>query len=442
MSKILPLSIAQNPSPVLGAAGGQDRLNLRQDVADKIMSVFLQVLPSNYVSEVQGPNYTLQLRAIAEQMADLQLDAQEVFADAAWDATRPEFLFQILGGLVFPDALSDGIPTIPGDVSYREFMRQLALLLLRGAKTDTIRQGLQLLTTADIEVVERFVSSRDPSANSAWGLLDQFTFDVGVSYQGGTAFPPDPFVLQENARLVLRALKPAHALWSYRYVFHESIQVIKDLEVSWAWQDWKYEDLRKNWHGARKASGTGGRTLQDTSLFSDPAVDFRGVRLGSVLSVLDGPNSIALSARDEGWVGRYPVVEVLAFPSGSDLTLRPYTTSPSGLSGSLVVTGSSVYDVAQDWSLAVAGEVLTILSCPNAGSYGLAYVDGNDGGLLGQVEIGTGSPRASVRYSILRVGRRMAEPAEGQSWEVELDVKGALDPEAVLNEDVSSQFLP
>lgn len=46
----LPTLLQQNPAPV--SRTGQDRIRTRREQVDSIMSVFMQVLPSNYVSQV------------------------------------------------------------------------------------------------------------------------------------------------------------------------------------------------------------------------------------------------------------------------------------------------------------------------------------------------------------------------------------------------------
>ena len=120
---VIPGLLVQNPSPV--GKSSQDRITKKREQVDRIMDVFLQLLPSNYVSQVQGPFYTMQFQAAAEQIAEFQITAQEAFADGAYEYLRPEFLFQVLGLLVFPDAEDDGFPVIHGDLTYREFLRKM-----------------------------------------------------------------------------------------------------------------------------------------------------------------------------------------------------------------------------------------------------------------------------------------------------------------------------
>ena len=92
--KVFDNSLNSNPSPLENM--GQDFYTVHRDQVESIMGTFLQLLPSNYVSQVRGPFYTLQFQSAAEQIANIQVMAQEVFSDGDFDFTRSEFLYQIL----------------------------------------------------------------------------------------------------------------------------------------------------------------------------------------------------------------------------------------------------------------------------------------------------------------------------------------------------------
>lgn len=459
---ILPRQIPQNPSPV--GFNGQSRVSVRREQVNRIMEVFLQMLPSNYVSQVQGPFYTVQFQAIAEAIADFQITAQEAFADASYDYLRPEFLFQMLGSLVFPDAATDGYPTLKGDLTYRSFLKRMVTLLLQGATKDTVEGGLDLLSEATWQVIEKGLAARglqkkvwnpatrkwDLKAGSAWGLDEQFEFEVNVSYTDPTTglqrFPEDPFVLQENVRIVLRALKPAHTIYSYRHLFVEAFGSFFDDTSSWNLSNYYYEDFRKFCCGAREITGSAGVTWTDRTLFSDPTRDFGQIQPGADLTITSGPNSIhsggvegTPASMDARHVGRYRVVDVRVFPVGDDATPRSYTTSPTGLQGTATVSGDTVEDAAQDWSLAVEGEILTFAEGPNAGAYRLKMVLGNNGGPVG-VAVGPAT-KARLAPSLLRLDRRMRYGASGQSYTVTVDRLGVQVPQNIEGEDATVFFV-
>lgn len=427
---ILPSLLKQNPSPV--EKDSQDRKHRVREQVDRIMEVFLQLLPSNYVSQISGPFYTLQFQAAAEQIADFQVTAQESFADTQYDYTRPEFLFQILGTLVFPDAHSDGYPQIDGDLTFRYFLQRMVVLLLQGATKLTIEEGLRLLADAageenvDFEVIERGLSHRELGASSGWTLDDQFTFEVNVT-KLVNGLPLDPFTLQENVRIVMRALKPAHTLYDYRHLFQETFGALFTDTISFEMSNYFYEDFRHWCQGIKQISGTGGITWTDRTLFSDPTRDFGSVSPGAELTLSSELNT-----------GTFRVVEVLAFPVGEDLTARPYTTSPSGLSGKATVEGGAICDATQNWAQVQEGEILTFSAGPNAGSYRLKTLLGSMGGLIPTAP----GPADRVRPapSILRLDRRMKHAGSGQAYEVSVDRLGAQKVHAVTQEDASEFF--
>jgi hypothetical protein len=448
---LLPNNIEQNPAP--HPISGQEALTKLQTKTNEIMAQFLAVLPSNYISQVNGPFYTLQFQALAYEIAKIQCAAQEVSKDSDYDFTRVEFLWQIIGALVFPNLPGkDGsIPVVEGDVDYRTFLKRMVLLLLQGSTATTVQEGAGLLTTGTITVIERFLGARDP--NSAWTIDDQFALEVNVENGGGTAFPSeDPFVLQENILLILRALKPAHTLYEYRHLFRDAFGgvLLPDGNtgiaddggihgntdrpvgstlpgISWDLFTYYYDDMRRFCFGAKQITSTAGETLTDQTVFRDTTRSFANGREGSLLIIPAGTN-----------VGRYTVQSVSTFVSSTDTVSRAYTTSPTGLTGSATVVNGVILDTAQDFGAAVEGEVLTFTAGPNAGSYRLDTLIGANGGAVG---VSTG-PATGVRPSpgLLRVDRRMPAALSAQSYEVTVDRLGVRTPQDVVLEDATAQF--
>ncbi len=461
---LLPTQLEQNPSLVDGVT--QDTRDKMRSQVDSIMEVFLSVLPSNYISKVTGPYYTVQFQAAAEQIAKFQITAQEVFADAVYGWTRPEFLHQILGSLVFPDG-SAGLPVIEGDLSYREFLRRMVVLLLQGATKTTIQEGVELLTDAEVEILERGILRRRYGAATGYGPEDQFVFEINVSnlvgalsdgtfyaatgsqdtidiagfpIPGGDSsiipiygFPDDPFTFIENLRLVMRALKPAHMLYDLRFLFRDAFGELFTDDLSWEMDSYYYADFRKYCLGAKNITSDVGETLVVRSLFSDPTRVFSLVHAGAKLMVLTGTNAI----------GRpYRVSEVRVFPVGDDSTARAYTTSPTGLTGTATVSGSDLEDPLQDFGLAVEGEILTFSEGPNAGRYRLSVLLGLNGGPVGGTVPPVGWTYTKVRASpsLLRIDTRMPVVATGQSYTLTVDRLGVQVPQEVDSEDASVYF--
>ena len=452
---LFPSSIPQNPSSLKDS---QDRKNAVRSQVDRIMSAFMKVLPSNLVSQVSGPFYSLQFQSAAEEIADFQITAQEMMADAFTDYTRPEYLWQIIGSLVFPDAKTDGWPDIEGDLSYRDFLQRMVLLLLQGARPDVIKDGIELLTDATVEVIERGIEARKLKGTSAWKGDDQFTFEINISEEAGTVdidgvdipiqkFPSDdPFKLARNVQIVLRALKPGHTLYDYRHLFYDSFQTLFTDTWSYDFSTYHYQDFRRFWLGAKSVTGTAGETLVDKTLFTDTTRDFTSIQPGAILTILDGPNSLHVGTNDgipvqvpEDYTGNFRVDEILFFPVGDDSVPRAYTTSPTLLTGTATVVGDELNDPYQNWANAVEGETLTFTAGPNSGSYRLKTVAGVNGGPVGFVT--ESSTKVKIAPSILRLSRRMAQAAEGQTYQVDVDRLGVQTPRQVEVEDASVSFI-
>lgn len=466
---LLPGSLEQNPSA--WEEPSQDHIRKVQEQVERIMSSFRQLLPSNYVSKTSGPFYDTQFRAAAELIAEFQTTAQEVFADSFYDYTRPDVLYQILGSLVFPDAETYGYPTLEGDLTYRTFLQRMVGLLLAGATAGVQRSGVSLLTSSIVTVLERGIEARNLLVRdedgrlipaSAWGVSDAFSFEINITEPTGTVeidgekvqlygFPEEPFKLLKNVYIVLRALKPAHALYEYRHLFLDTFGEILTSH-SYQMQSYYYQDFRRYCLGAERIAGTDGVTWADRSLFSDHTRDFGSIQDpmqdGTILIILSGPNSIHAggqegtpASQDAHHVGRYEVSAVMPFVR-DDSTERAYTTSPTGLSGTATVLGDEVTDTDQTlWHTVEEGEILTFQTGPNAGFYRLKTIMGQYGGPAGSFLVSSPATGVKVAHSILRLRRRMGQSATGQSYNVMADRLGVQTPREANQEDSTVQFL-
>ena len=488
----------QNPAP-MDLRGQVDRDRVKS-LADQIVAVFLNSLPSNYVSQTKGPYYVQQFMAAAEELARVQVLLNDAYEDTDYDFTRPEVLFQFLATLVFPDADASGLPQIDGDLTYREFLKRMVALLLQGSTAVTLVEGIEALTDANVTLLEKFKYLNDPGV--LWTMADQFTFEVDVSkfkstgpttallvtthfhtvtvnvtgsgvtgegvYASGdgpahthaivdfvvqdgngtgqdphthdliSAFPDLPIILQRNVGLVLQALDPASTLYEYRNLFRENLRgLITDQVTQVELEAYYYEDFRKDWSGVKAIAGTNGMVGADRYLFQDPTLSFRSVRPGSELVVPVTPIPAPSSHLPREHC--YRVREVLPFPYGDDPVPRAYTTSPTGLSGFVTVALGAFTDGANDFSLCVEGESLTVATGPNAGTYLLETLVGLNGGPVGGAGLG---PSTSVRPapSFLRVTPRIATAGTSIAYSVAVDRLGVRTPQTVTDEDVSSQF--
>jgi len=422
-----PYQLAQNPSPV--SSRGQEWHTAVEEQADVIMALFRDLLPSNYVAKAPGPHYWMQFRAAAVELAKIQLEAQAAYKDTDYTSTRPEFLFQILGHLVHPESDEGTAPDIDGDKTYRTYLAGMVQLLLAGSTKASVKSGIELLTDAEVTVLEKAILARgDPG--SAWDMAaDQFSFEVNVMGEGGQQWPAEnPFTLRDNVALALRALRPAHTLYTYRNLFTETFGTLFTASPTYALTAYYYEDLRRLWWGAEALVGTAGSINAARTTLTDTARDFVALMLPTTLQITSGVN-----------LGEYTVTAITGLPFTTDATTAAYTTTPTGLSGTATVVGGAITDAAQDWTLAVEGELLTFTEGSNLGTYRLATCIGPNGG---PIRTATGPcTGVLVAMSTLTIRPQPPSALASQAYTVGVDRLGVTTPQSVVGEDSSNFFV-
>ena len=481
-------------NPAQADAKGQTSVRRVQEIEDSIMRIFFTRMPSNYVSQAQGPLYTNIFRAVAKQLASFQVEAELASDDPKYDLTRPEFMYQVLGRIVFPDSMRPRAELIDvdGDISLRDFLREMVLLLLEGSRKDPVERGVGLLSDLGVDIVEKVAHER--KKGSGVGLEDQFEIEVNavsvkhtdkdgthwhrirVDNQGngktyGTYssdgsedyhchevkdfviqpyvaadltehdhsyvqdFPDNPFILQHNIEMILLALKPAHLIYQYRHLFVEFFGEVFEDQATYDYFTWKYEDLRKNWRGAKSITGSAKTTGGNKCLLVDPNRDFQSVLPGAPIDIEDGQNQ-----------GKYFVKEIHTLPYPTDDVPRPFTTSPTGLSGMAIVSEGTVTALEDvyyphwdnDFGGIAEDEVFTFTEGPNEGSYRIKMVLGIKGGLPGKGA--WESDQIQLAHSIIEIRPPMPYRIDSQNYVVGVDRLGAAVQNRVEAESVSEQF--
>lgn len=225
-----------------------------------IFTTLLNLLPSNYISTVQGPNYTNELKAVAVELARVELALEDVNDDRAFATTRPEFLYSIVGYLLL---LNGRLPPVQfDDEQFRQFLLALVQIYFQGSIPESMADALKLFATGDIGVTENFLLVRRGA--SGYDISDQFGFQIDVT---GESFPPGIFDVDGSLRLILDIIRPAHTLFTIRYVFTDKFlpnQVVERVldACRWALSAYYYDDFRSNWNGLRHIDRLGQKTNQ------------------------------------------------------------------------------------------------------------------------------------------------------------------------------------
>src|SRR5690606_10728196 len=118
----------------------------------------LDLLPSNYISTVQGPNYTNELKAIAVELSRIELALEDIASDRDVSKTRSEFLYSMLGYLVFLNAKLP--PMSFDDVEFRRFLLTLIRVYFKGSIPKSLREATEFLFDERIKLKENYVLIR------------------------------------------------------------------------------------------------------------------------------------------------------------------------------------------------------------------------------------------------------------------------------------------
>lgn len=258
---------------VVSQTGKEYNLRVLQR-AQPIFSTLLNLLGSNYISAVQGPNYTTELKAVAVELAKLELALEDVSWDRTVDTTRAEFLYSIIGYFLFQNGRIPGIQW--DDVQFRDVLVNLIRIYFQGSIPKSMGDIASLFIKGEILVRENFLLLRRGA--SGLDISDQFGFDVDVVIPLGGGFPADVFNAAGAIRQVLDIVRPAHTLYRLRYIFqdryipNEPLGKILDA-MRWSMSSYYYDDFRSYCHGIRDRDRLGRKTNQAVS-DEDHSADF------------------------------------------------------------------------------------------------------------------------------------------------------------------------
>lgn len=252
-------------------SGREYNLRLLQR-AQPIFTQLLNLLPSNYVSAVQGPSYTTELKAVAIELARLELALEDVDRDRGFDTTRPEFLYAIVGYLALLNGRVPGVDF--NDAEFRALCVNLIRIYFQGSIPQSMGDVVKLFLDLPLEVRENFLLVRQGA--SGLDISDQFGFLIDVLTGG--SLPLDIFQRDQAVRQLLDIARPAHTLYQLRYVFTDQYlpndtygKVIDAMR--WELSTYYYDDVRGYCQGLRDRDRLGRKATQ-TITAEDHSADF------------------------------------------------------------------------------------------------------------------------------------------------------------------------
>jgi len=244
------------------AKGKEFNLRLIQR-AQTIFSTLLSLLSSSYISAVQGPNYTQALKAVAVELARLELALEDIDRDRQFSTTRSDFLWSIVGYLVL---VNSKLPNLDfSDEEFRNFFLNLIRIYFQGSIPDSMSDVVNLFLSGDIRVTEDFLLVRQGA--SGLDISDEFVFSIDYMVPSGGGFPLNVFESLSGIRQILDLVRPAHTLFRVRFVFsdqyfpNDPIGKILDA-MRWKMGIYYYDDFRSYWTGIRDRDRLGKKVNQ------------------------------------------------------------------------------------------------------------------------------------------------------------------------------------
>jgi hypothetical protein len=236
-----------------------------------IFSTILNLLPSNYISAIQGPNYTVEIKAVSVELAKIELALEDIDKDGSYATTRSDFLYSIIGYLTLLNGRLPGLGF--DDVEFRQFVIALIRVYFQGSIPESIREAASLFLAGNVVVRENFLVIRGGA--SGMDISDQFGFQIDLDREDNQ-FPADIFQTDGALRQFLDVIRPAHTLFRIRYVFkddfHEGGKQIVDT-MGWHMADYRYDDFRSYWGGVRDRDRLGKKKSLSISQ-EDHSADF------------------------------------------------------------------------------------------------------------------------------------------------------------------------
>lgn len=252
-----------------------------------IFTTLLNLLPSNYVSAVQGPNYTQALKAVAVELARLELALEDVSYDFDFNRTRSDFLWSVIGYLVL---VNSKIPNLGfSDQEFRNFFLNLIRIYFQGSVPKSMADVVKLFLSGDVTVTEMFLLVRKGA--SGLDISDQFGFNIDYVATPGGGFPPNVVAADAAIRQLLDLVRPAHTLFKIRYIFGDGYLPPIDPDhppdpehpedpfrrildaMRWKMGIYYYDDFRSYWIGLKDRDRLG-RKVNRRVIGEDHSDDF------------------------------------------------------------------------------------------------------------------------------------------------------------------------
>lgn len=224
------------------------------------------VMASNYLSTIGGPNYTIALRAYALEFARIRLTLEDLRQDGFYDteaycSPRADIIYQKVSSLMGVD--KDLQLTIFSSQEFCQFTLALVQIFFGGSTPANIVRGIELFVgeVGVVTLFENFIDAKDP--NSTFDISDQFGFRIDFELTENISSNFSDIGIKLD--FLLKLIKPAHTLFLLRFIFSEIVDTIRDADDTFQVEnicDHAYDDARKYCAGVEGRDRLGVNTIR------------------------------------------------------------------------------------------------------------------------------------------------------------------------------------
>jgi len=185
--------------------------------ARQVQDRMLNNLPSNY-SRDRNTNLAEFYRAIAEEFSRLEYSADDINNDKFHTNTRAEYLFIVLGDLLFLGERS--INASVSDVEYRDFLIKVRNGYIGGSRPDNIEASVSDIIGLPVTLKEVYQSLRLSTTSYTIKDTHKMFFDILMDNFSSSS---DVGQVLSDLKFFISLIKPAHVLYDTRLIYTENI---------------------------------------------------------------------------------------------------------------------------------------------------------------------------------------------------------------------------
>lgn len=175
-------------------------------------------LADNY-PEAGNTRIAMLYRAFSEERERALQSLMSIYNDQFFKETRPSYLFQILGDLLFISEKVGGVDY--NDSSYREFLLKVHKAYFGGSRLANINESLESILGVPVQVRELYLEARRNGSPASTYDANRLVADILMDGNRDPALS----VLMRDICYFISLIRPAHTLFDTRLVWTEEYNV-------------------------------------------------------------------------------------------------------------------------------------------------------------------------------------------------------------------------